>query len=272
MDIFYTLTRIIMPTKRSCMIKRNILTLLALATISLSLISPLWAETLTLTTYYPAPTGNYQTITTTGNLGVGTTTGGSKLSVNGGASFGSFATTAAPNGGLITSGNVGIGTAIPGVKLYVNGGMSVTNDVDIGGGVVIGGSLLVPAIATEGGVDLEITGDVNISGQLGVGGDIVAEGFVYEGSDERFKQNIEPITDALMKVQQLNGVTFNWIKDGAPDIGVIAQNVESVFPELVRIGPSGMKFVKYGNLVGALIEAIKEQQKQIDELKLKIKD
>ena len=79
-----------------------------------------------------------------------------------------------------------------------------------------------------------------------------------------------PITDAVEKVKQINGVAFTWKKDNTKDIGVIAQNVEKVVPELVSTDNQGMKSVKYGNIVALLIEAVKEQQKQIDELKAKV--
>ena len=89
-------------------------------------------------------------------------------------------------------------------------------------------------------------------------------------SDQRLKKNVHPITNALDKVQRLNGVTFNWKKNGVKSLGLIAQDVEKVVPELVGTGPEGMKTIQYGNLVGLLVEAIKEQQKEIDELKKKV--
>jgi hypothetical protein len=64
----------------------------------------------------------------------------------------------------------------------------------------------------------------------------------------------------------LRGVTFNFKKDNAPSIGLIAQEVEMVFPELVTTEASGFKSVEYGNLVAPLIEATKIQQQEIDEL------
>ena len=71
---------------------------------------------------------------------------------------------------------------------------------------------------------------------------------------------------ALEKVTQLRGASF--IKDGKESIGVIAQEVEEVVPEVVVTGKDeeGLKSVAYGNMVGLLIEAIKEQQIQIDKL------
>jgi len=89
-------------------------------------------------------------------------------------------------------------------------------------------------------------------------------------SDEQLKENISTIENPIDKVNELRGVDFNWKKNGKKQIGVIAQEVEKILPELVEEMPDGYKGVYYGNIVGLLIEAIKEQQKQIDELKEKI--
>jgi len=89
-------------------------------------------------------------------------------------------------------------------------------------------------------------------------------------SDERLKTNIVGINGAISKVQQLRGVEFDWISSGHHSIGVIAQDVEKVVPELVETRDDGMKGVDYGKLTALLIEAVKEQQNQIDELKAKI--
>lgn len=88
-------------------------------------------------------------------------------------------------------------------------------------------------------------------------------------SDLTVKENIKPISDAISKVSQIKGVTFNFIKDAdrRRHAGVIAQDAEKVLPEAVKVMSDGVKHVAYGNLVGLLIEAIKEQQKEIDELK-----
>jgi hypothetical protein len=89
-------------------------------------------------------------------------------------------------------------------------------------------------------------------------------------SDERLKENVAPISSALDKVMRLQGVEFNRIGQTTKEIGVIAQRVEEVVPELVTTGEDGMKSVAYGNTVALLIEAIKEQQAIIEELKKKI--
>jgi len=87
-------------------------------------------------------------------------------------------------------------------------------------------------------------------------------------SDESLKKNIKPIDGALDKIKELDGVSFEWKEGGKAGIGLIAQDVEQVFPELVSTNSkTGLKSVGYGNLVAVLIEAVKEQQREIDELK-----
>jgi hypothetical protein len=103
--------------------------------------------------------------------------------------------------------------------------------------------------------------------KLDVAGNVKATSFLYS-SDKSLKTNIQPLTNSLNKVKQLEGVSFNWKENGEQSIGLIAQDVEKVFPELVS-SEEGNKAVAYGNLVAVLIEAVKEQQKQIDELKVK---
>jgi hypothetical protein len=102
-------------------------------------------------------------------------------------------------------------------------------------------------------------------------GSITATEFLYS-SDARLKDNITRLTGALDKVKDLEGVSFNWKKDGQPEIGLIAQEVEKTMPELVVTGSDGLKAVKYGNVVALLIEAVKEQQAEIDTLKAQVKE
>ena len=103
-------------------------------------------------------------------------------------------------------------------------------------------------------------------------GDIVA----YASSDERLKDNIEVISNPIEKVQQLKGVTWDWndnadeLQKSLPNVGVIAQDVEKVLPQVVKDRDNGFKGVDYDKIVGLLIEAIKDQQTQIDELKSKL--
>jgi hypothetical protein len=105
-------------------------------------------------------------------------------------------------------------------------------------------------------------------------GSFTATGNVTAYSDIRLKENIEVINDALGKVKQLRGVTFDRIdeEDLGRQTGLIAQEVEAVLPEAVITLEDEMqtKSVAYGNMVGLLVEAVKEQQQQIDDLKNEI--
>ena len=104
-------------------------------------------------------------------------------------------------------------------------------------------------------------------------GSFTASSNITAYSDITLKKNIEVIPNALDKVMQLRGVNFDR-KDieTSRQSGVIAQEVEKVLPEVVATNDEGIKSVAYGNMVGLLIEAIKEQQQQIDELKRKLEE
>ena len=101
-------------------------------------------------------------------------------------------------------------------------------------------------------------------------GNLTVTGTITSNSDARLKTNVETITTALDKVVALRGVMFDRIATGAREMGVIAQEVEAVIPELVFTDENGIKSVAYANTVALLIEAIKEQQVQINELKGKL--
>ena len=101
---------------------------------------------------------------------------------------------------------------------------------------------------------------------LSVTGNITASGNITAYSDRRLKTNIELIPNSIDKIKKINGYTFNRTDMEGKHTGVIAQEVEKVLPEVVVEDEDGMKSVAYGNMVGLLIEAIKDQQKQIDNL------
>lgn len=99
-------------------------------------------------------------------------------------------------------------------------------------------------------------------------------------SDRRLKTDIVPLTNSLDSILALDGYSFKWKSTGVSDIGVIAQEVERVFPTLVHTdGTTGLKSVQYGNLVAPIIEAIKElaitvksHNLEIDQLKAENKE
>ena len=155
------------------------------------------------------------------------------------------------------------------------------------------GSSWVYSSATAGGL-YQITGQAhNWSKHNGAGthttlltldasGNLVATANVTAYSDIKLKENINTIENALDKTLKLRGVTFTRkdIPDEGTQIGVIAQEVEEIIPEAVKLNiietPEGtvdeIKTVAYGNLVGLLIEAIKEQQKTVKKLEKRIED
>ena len=111
-------------------------------------------------------------------------------------------------------------------------------------------------------------------------GNATATGNVTAYSDVRLKENIQPLENSLDKVMRLRGVSYTRKDTGSHEIGVIAQEVKEVIPEFVHISDgvakdenalTDVQSVDYGRMVSVLIEAIKEQQAQINELKEKIK-
>ena len=121
---------------------------------------------------------------------------------------------------------------------------------------------------------LSKVGQFNPDKSLVCAGDITAFG---SPSDIRLKENIENITDPVTKIKKLNGVTFNYKDTGKKSTGLIAQELEKVLPEVVyeteslEDSENKYKAVRYGNVVGLLVEAIKEQQDQIEYMRSEIK-
>jgi hypothetical protein len=113
--------------------------------------------------------------------------------------------------------------------------------------------------------------------KLYVNGNAYATG-TWSSSDIRWKMNIIPLANVLCKLLSLKGVNFEWRKtefpeinfDSGDQIGLIAQDVEKIFPELVKTDDNGYKAVSYEKLSVILVEGMKEQQKQIDSYKSEI--
>ena len=146
------------------------------------------------------------------------------------------------------------------------------------------GSILISGSGAGNGSSIITTGSINISGSLGVGteasgvvGAILATNDVvaFSTSDERLKENVELIGSAVEKVEAINGVSFDWIPmegvhvHSGHDVGVIAQEVEKVLPELVTTRDNGYKAVKYDKLTAVLIQAVKELSDRVKTLENK---
>ena len=112
------------------------------------------------------------------------------------------------------------------------------------------------------------TGTVSVA-ELSATGNVTSPYF-YSQSDINLKKDIEPIVDALGIVKQLGGYNFKWKSNDATSIGLIAQYVEQILPMLIGTAPDGSKTVLYNGIIAILLEAIKSQQVQIDEIKAKL--
>jgi len=115
--------------------------------------------------------------------------------------------------------------------------------------------------------------------KLDVAGTVNASGGYTQVSDVKFKKDITSIESPLNKVLNIRGVSYNWKKEEYKDkgfaegrhYGVIGQEIEKVLPEVVKESPNGEKGVSYTELIPVLIEAVKEQQKMIEELKAEVR-
>jgi hypothetical protein len=177
-----------------------------------------------------------------------------------------------PADGSLTTNGIHIGAGAD-LKIYHTGSHSVINDtgtgnlqlagsqVDIMGGTDLGETMAT--FADDGAVTLYYDNSAKIatsSAGVSVTGALTASGDVTAFSDERLKSNIETIDNALDKVMSMRGVSYT--KQAEKGVGVIAQEIEKVLPEVVTDGE--YKSVAYGNMVGVLIEAIKELKSQLD--------
>jgi hypothetical protein len=118
------------------------------------------------------------------------------------------------------------------------------------------------------------------SDELYVVGDITATGAITELSSIKYKTNIKQLSNALEKVKDLRGVNFNWRAEDYPEmkfpesqqLGLIAEEVEKIVPQLVLVDDNGELSVDYSKLTAVLIEAIKEQQQQIEVLSRRVEE
>ena len=205
--------------------------------------------------------------------GVGTALGG----VLGG--IGSLATKIPGIGGALgklgTSAMSGIAKlGIPGISSIAGG--TAGGFGGIGSALTTKAGLIVSASAEDDdpnvhvGINIDEERDLPLTYNLEVSGSIRTSAAVFQSSDERLKSNIETIENGLNRILSSRGVTFDRIdKEAIPrQTGLIAQELEKVLPEAVETNElSGIKSVAYGNVVGLLVEAIKELKEEINELK-----
>ena len=206
---------------------------------------------------------------------------------------GGYNTAVGYQAGYYYNGTTGNNTT-PSNSVYIGNGTSAladgqTNQIVIGDSAIGAGSNTV-TLGNTSIVTTILRGGV-YSGSLGVGtaasgttGEIRATNNItaYYSSDKRLKENIVPIADALLKLNSLTGVEFDWTQnymethggeDGVfirkHDVGVIAQQLQTVLPELVIQRNDGYLAVKYDRIVALLIEAIKELEQRVKDLEAK---
>ena len=184
------------------------------------------------------------------NTGVTSNVAGTGISVSGGT-------------GAVTITNSGVTSAVAGTGVSVSGATGAVT-FSIGQAVATTDNLRFNSL----GIGMAASAT---AGRIDATNDVVA----FSSSDIRFKENIVPIENALDKISKISGNTYDWkaenkIEHGyeGNDVGVIAQEIEAVLPQLVQTRENGFKAVKYDKLVALLIEGIKEQQTQIEKLRM----
>ena len=236
-------------------------------------------NTLTIGTGLSGTSFNGSAAVTIANTGVTSITTNTGLSSNVGAT------------GAVTITNTGVTSNVAGSGISVSGAtgaVTITNSgvrsIAAGTGVAVSATTgdncsisIGQAVATSSNVQFNSLGigmaASATAGRIDATNDIVA----FSSSDIRFKENITPIENALDKISKISGNTYDWKAENKAehgyegnDVGVIAQEIEAVLPQLVQTRENGYKAVKYDKLVALLIEGIKEQQLQIEELKAQI--
>jgi len=175
--------------------------------------------------------------------------------------------------------NVALSVALQSDSTAVGTGLTTLNFTNTNGGVSLASNIATinigrAASGSSGHIQYKsstgiFSGSSNFTfdvatNSVSIGGTCSAANF-NSTSDINLKENIETVSDALKIVLDLRGVKFDWKKNQAPSIGVIAQEVEQVLPELVT--QSNPKTVNYDGIIGVLIEAIKELKSEVDSLK-----
>jgi hypothetical protein len=157
------------------------------------------------------------------------------------------------------NGNVGVGTASPIHKLDVNGSLGAQQ---INSGQIVTNDLNTSNVGTSN--------IVANGGTITLFGNLTATGEITWTSDHRLKEKLTPLTDSLAKLGEIKGYRYYW-KDRKVStrekMGLIAQEVEAVFPQAVHTNDKGIKSVAYSVLIAPLIEAVKELDREIQSLK-----
>ena len=167
------------------------------------------------------------------------------------------------------AGGSGISSLVVDASPQLGGNLDLNSRNISGAGTInITGNIINTGSAHFSG-SVTSSGNMFVDGLISASGDIIA----FASSDERLKDNLTPIGSAIDKINQIGGYEFDWNSDSehsGHDVGVIAQEIEKVLPEVVATRKNGYLAVRYEKIVALLIQAVKEQQLQIEELKSKL--
>ncbi len=185
---------------------------------------------------------------------------------------------------VLKNAKTGINTASPQAALHIKGISPSTFDSHIrletvGGtdyvNIVYDGNMKFKTFGIDDSYQWR-TFDNNTRMTLDQTGNLFIDGIITQSSDARLKTNMVPLANCLQKISQLNGYHYNWTKEAQRDsttqIGMLAQNVENEFPEVVHTDAEGFKSVAYQNLIPVMIEAIKELKKENEAMKKELQE
>lgn len=178
---------------------------------------------------------------------------------------------------VLRNGNTGIGVLDPAFLLDVGARMRIRSTPGLSAGLWLNN---YANNASPAFIGMRTDNEVGFYGQTGTfgwrfyvntaDGNAWLQGNLTQASDARLKKDISLLQNSLQKIIQLNGYHYHWQnepRDNKLQTGVLAQEVQKLFPELVSANKEGILAVNYSGLIPVMIESIKEQQKQIDELK-----
>jgi len=182
---------------------------------------------------------------------------------------------------VLRNGNTGIGVLNPGFILDVNGRIRLRSSNSLSAGINLNNDANSDIAAFMGmrSTDNEV-GFYGYTGTAGwrllvntTTGDAWMQGTLTQNSDFRLKKDIKPLTHTLAAIQQLKGYSYHWKDPNNPDeqIGLLAQELQKVYPQLVKENDRGDLSVNYSGMVPVLLEAIKELQQRVAQLEEKLK-
>lgn len=163
--------------------------------------------------------------------------------------------------------------------------MAVENRTDVNGrsftnGAQLNGSTYEILTNTDIDGNTEITGTLDVGNNTEINGNLTVTGFIQAGgdliafqnlvpSDSRLKSDVTPLKDSLAKINQMQGVSYTFNPSGKKQVGLIAQEVKEIIPEVVSI-QNDYYTLSYPNLVAVLIEAVKELSDKVEDLEYRL--